>query len=106
MKNPVKFDGKSHSDDQEKDVAETWERIERCGSGPIALEDLFIRDKEDAIKIFISLLFLARNGKISLWQDELPYGQVFLEIKLPWDIGQLVDGQEAKIQMPHAQMVM
>ncbi|MDD1771431.1 MAG: segregation/condensation protein A [Methanomassiliicoccales archaeon] len=106
MKAPVKFDGKSHSDDQEKDIAETWARIERCGSGPIALEDLFIRDKEDAIKIFISLLFLARNGKISLWQEELPYGQVFLEIKLPWDIGQLVDGQEAKVQMPHVQMVM
>ncbi|MCG7844885.1 MAG: segregation/condensation protein A [Methanomassiliicoccales archaeon] len=106
MKAQVKFDGKSHSDDHEKDAAETWERIERCGSGPITLEDLFEGDKEDRIKVFISLLFLARNGKIALWQEELPYGQIFLEIKLPWDIGQLVDGQEAKVQVPHAQMVM
>ncbi|MBP7087206.1 MAG: segregation/condensation protein A, partial [Methanomassiliicoccales archaeon] len=76
LKAQERFDGKSHSDDQEKDVAETWTRIERCGSGPIALEDLFEDDKEDKIKVFVSLLFLARSGKISLWQDELPYGQI------------------------------
>ncbi len=75
MKAQVRFDGKSHSDDQEKDVAETWERIEHCGSGPIALEDLFEGDKEDRIKVFVSLLFLARSGKIALWQDQMPYGR-------------------------------
>jgi segregation and condensation protein A len=106
LKVQVKFDGKSHSDDQEKDVAETWARIMRCGNGPMALEDLFEGDKEDCIKVFVSLLFLARSGKISLWQDELPYGQIFLEIKLPWEIGQLVDGQVADVPVAHAQMVM
>jgi segregation and condensation protein A len=106
LKVQVKFDGKSHSDDMEKDVAETWARIMRCGNGPMALEDLFEGDKEDCIKVFVSLLFLARSGKISLWQDELPYGQIFLEIKLPWEIGQLVDGQVADVPVAHAQMVM
>ena len=101
-----RFDGKSHSDDQEKDVAETWARIERCGSGPIALEDLFEDDKEDSIKVFVSLLFLARSGKISLWQDELPYGQIYLEIKLPWEIAQLVDGTQAEAMAIQAKMVM
>ncbi len=106
LKAQGRFDCKSHCDDQEKDAAETWERIVRCGSGPIALEDLFDGNKEDSIKVFVSLLFLACSGKISLWQDELPYGQVFLEIKLPWDIGQLVDGQEAKVMLPDVQLVM
>ncbi|MCX6650167.1 MAG: segregation/condensation protein A [Methanomassiliicoccales archaeon] len=106
LKAQERFDGKSHNDNQEKDVAETWERIMRCGNGPMALEDLFEGDKEDCIKVFVSLLFLARNGKISLWQEELPYGQIFLEIKLPWEIGQLVDGQEAQLPVAHAQMVM
>jgi segregation and condensation protein A len=106
LKTQVKFDGKSHSDDQEKDVTETWARIMRCGNGPMALEDLFEGDKEDCIKVFVSLLFLARSGKISLWQDELPYGQIFLEIKLPWEIGQLVDGQVADVPVAHPQMVM
>jgi len=106
LKAQEKFDGKSHSDDQEKDVAETWARIERCGSGPIALEDLFEDDKEDKIKVFVSLLFLARSGKISLWQDELPYGQIYLEIKLPWEIAQLVDGTQADAMAIQAKMVM
>ncbi len=106
LKAQEKFDGKSHSDDQEKDVAETWSRIERCGSGPIALEDLFEDDKEDKIKVFVSLLFLARSGKISLWQDELPYGQIYLEIKLPWEIAQLVDGTQADAMAIQAKMVM
>lgn len=106
MKAQVRFDGKSHSDDQEKDVAETWERIERCGSGPIALEDLFEGDKEDRIKVFVSLLFLARSGKIALWQDQMPYGQVYLEMKLPWDMGKLVDRPEAEAAPVTAQLVM
>lgn len=106
LKAQERFDGKAHSDDQEKDVAETWARIERCGSGPIALEDLFEDDKEDSIKVFVSLLFLARAGKISLWQDELPYGQIYLEIKLPWEIAQLVDGTQAEALAIQAKMVM
>ena len=106
LKAQERFAGKSHSDDQEKDVAETWARIERCGSGPIALEDLFEDDKEDKIKVFVSLLFLARSGKISLWQDELPYGQIYLEIKLPWEIAQLVDGTQADAMAIQAKMVM
>jgi len=106
LKVQEKFDGKSHGDDQEKDAAETWARIEACGSGPIALEDLFEGDKEDRIKVFVSLLFLARNGKITLWQDQLPYGQVYLEMKLPWDMGKLVDKPEADVIAVPAQMVM
>ncbi|MBN1109997.1 MAG: segregation/condensation protein A [Methanomassiliicoccales archaeon] len=106
LKAQERFDGKSHNEDQERDVRMTWGRISRCGPGPIALEDLFESDKEDCIRVFVSLLFLALEGKISLWQDELPYGQVFLEIKLPWDIGQLVEGPEAEHSAPHVQMVM
>ena len=106
LKVQERFDGKSHSDDQERDVAETWARIEACGSGPIALEDLFEGDKEDRIKVFVSLLFLARNGKIALWQDQLPYGQVYLEMKLPWDMGKLVDSPEAETLAVPTQMVM
>ncbi|HUT26738.1 MAG TPA: segregation/condensation protein A [Methanomassiliicoccales archaeon] len=106
LKAQGKFDGKSHNDDQEQDITDTWARIMRCGNGPIALEDLFEGDKEDRIKVFVSLLFLARTGKISLWQDQLPYGQIYLEIKLPWDIGQLVDGQEVKVSLPSMEMVM
>lgn len=101
----VKFDGKAHSEDLEKDVEMTWKRILRCGNGPIELNDLFEGDKDDAITVFVSLLFLARAGKISLWQDELPYGQIFVEIKLPWDIGTLEDKPAMVIPMAEKRAV-
>ena len=63
-------------------------------------------DKEDRIKVFVSLLFLARSGKIALWQDQMPYGQVYLEMKLPWDMGKLVDRPEAEAAPVTAQLVM
>ncbi len=92
-----KFDDKAHKEDYEKDVADTWDRIVKCGNGPICIEDLFNGDKEDRIMVFVSLLFLAKYGKIALWQEDLPFGQIFLEIKLPWDIGTIEEARHAKV---------
>jgi segregation and condensation protein A len=93
-----KYDPRNHSEDLEKDVEIVWSRIMKCGNGPIVIDDIFSGDKEDRVTVFISLLFLARNGKIALWQEDLPYGQIFMEIKIPWDIGTLEDARavEAK----------
>ncbi|HSV42686.1 MAG TPA: hypothetical protein VLH13_04670 [Methanomassiliicoccales archaeon] len=101
----VKFDGKAHAEDMERDVEMTWKRIMRCGNGPIALEDLFEGDREESVTIFVSLLFLAREGKIALWQDDLPYGQIFLEIKIPWDIGTLEDTSKQMVPLPQNRAV-
>jgi segregation and condensation protein A len=100
-----KFDPKNHAEDLEKDVEQVWTRIMKCGNGPVPIDDIFVGDKEDRVTVFISLLFLARNGKVSLWQDDLPYGQIFLEIKIPWDIGLLEDAQAAA-KLPHQSAVM
>ena len=100
-----KFDDKAHKEDHEKDVAETWDRIVKCGNGPIGIEDLFNGEKEDRIMVFVSLLFLAKYGKIALWQDDLPYGQIFLEIKLPWDIGTIEEVRPAPVPAPQVKAV-
>jgi segregation and condensation protein A len=100
-----RFDPKNHAEDLEKDVEEVWIRIMRCGNGPVPIDDIFKGGKEDRVTVFISMLFLARNGKISLWQDDLPYGQIFLEIKIPWDIGMLEDAQAAA-KLPNQSAVM
>jgi segregation and condensation protein A len=100
-----RFDGKAHSEDLEKDVQMTWDRILRCGNGPIALEDIIEGGKEDAVTVVVSLLFLSRSGKIALWQDELPYGQVFLEIKIPWDIGTLEERPAPLVPAPEKRAV-
>jgi segregation and condensation protein A len=91
-----KYDPRNHSEDLEKDVEMAWSRIMKCGNGPIVIDDIFSGDKEDRVTVFISLLFLARNGKIALWQEDLPYGQIFMEIKIPWDIGTLEDAMAAE----------
>ncbi|HEX9908399.1 MAG TPA: segregation/condensation protein A [Thermoplasmata archaeon] len=85
------FDDKSHKENLEDDIALVWERIQRCGSGAIALCDLCSSGKEDRITAFISILFLAGMGKIHIWQEKLPFGEIFLEVKVPWDIAQLED---------------
>ena len=100
-----KFDDKAHKEDHEKDVAETWDRIMKCGNGPIGIEDLFNGEKEDRIMVFVALLFLAKYGKIALWQEDLPYGQIFLEIKLPWDIGTIEETKPAIVPVPQAKAV-
>jgi segregation and condensation protein A len=85
------FDDKSHKESLEEDIASVWERIQRCGQGSIAIADLYDGGKEDRIKVFVSLLFLSRMGKLHIWQEKMPYGEIFLEVMVPWDIAQLVD---------------
>lgn len=85
------FDDKSHKESLEEDIASVWERIQRCGQGSIAIADLYDGGKEDRIKVFVSILFLSRMGKLHIWQEKMPYGEIFLEVKVPWDIAQLVD---------------
>ncbi|MEI6795797.1 MAG: hypothetical protein WCK39_02940 [Methanomassiliicoccales archaeon] len=82
-----KFENKAHTEDLEKDVEETWKRILRCGPGPLVIDDLFGDDKNDRVMVFVALLFLAKSGRIALWQEDLPFGRIGLEIKLPWEIG-------------------
>lgn len=85
------FDTKAHNDDMERDVEDVWQRICRCGSGAVNLEDIWNGGRDDLVTVFVALLFLARAGKISVWQDDLPYGKIMLEVKMAWDIGTLED---------------
>ena len=57
------------------------------------------------VEAIVALLFLAKYGKISLWQDDLPYGQIFLEIKIPWDIGTNEEVRPAIMPAPQSKAV-
>ena len=85
------FDDNAHKESLEEDIALVWERIQKYGQGSVALSDIYVGGKEDRIKVFISILFLSRMGKIQVWQEKMPYGEIFLEVKVPWDIVQLED---------------
>ena len=83
-KAPRKFENKAHEEDDERDVERVWQKIKDLGTGPFRLSDLYTDDMMNNITVFVSALHLLRDGKIGLWQDELPYGDIFVEIKLDW----------------------
>lgn len=86
-----KFDTKAHNDDMERDVETVWARIVKCGPGEIDIEDIWEGGREDLVTIFMSVLFLARDGKIDLWQEEAPYGRVRLQVRIEKDIATIED---------------
>ncbi len=85
------FDDKAHKESLEDDIAMVWQRIQKCGTGAIDMSDLFEGGKDDRITVFIAVLFLARMGKVSVWQEKVPEGEIFLEVKVAWDIAQIED---------------
>ncbi len=95
-KEPTRFSGQAHDEDMEKDVEEVWKRVQRLGAGPISVRDLMGPDHERNISTFVALLFLVRNGLLAAWQDDLPHGEAFVEIKVDWMEGSVEDAAEAE----------
>ncbi|MBR6213796.1 MAG: chromosome segregation protein ScpA [Candidatus Methanomethylophilaceae archaeon] len=79
-KEPSKFDNKAHEEDDQRDVEEVWERIQKLGMGQICIEDLYTNDLKENLKTFVSILHLVRVGRLDVWQETLPYGDIFVEI--------------------------
>ncbi len=83
-KEPRKFENKAHEEDDRKEMEQVWEKIQKMGTGPMALTDLFTGNVMENITVFVAALHLVRNGKINIWQTELPNGEIFVEIKTDW----------------------
>ena len=86
-----RFNNKAHEEDDEKDVARVWSKIENLGTGPLNIRDLYVSDVSANITTFVSVLHLVRNGKLAIWQDDMPYGDIFVEIKIDWSDGIVED---------------
>ncbi len=84
------YDSTAHKEDIYRDINIIWERI--CWYQQDALEFGMIHDcrPTDLITAFVAVLFLHRDGKIKLNQEELPYGQIIMENLAPED--ERVDG--------------
>ena len=88
---PEKFNNKAHEEDNEKAVERIWKRIENLGTGPIALSDLYTADIRENITIFWSVLKLVSDGRLAVWQDDMPRGEIFIEMKMDWMNGYIED---------------
>lgn len=80
IKSRKRMIGTAHEDNLEKDVELIWEKICNFDKKTLSLIDLCNKDnKDDFIKTLISVLFLAYDNKIKVYQKKFPYGKIFIE---------------------------
>ncbi len=97
-KEPVKFDNKAHEEDDKHDVEEVWARIQKLGMGQICIDDLYTSDLKENLKTFVSVLHLVRDGRLNVWQDGVPYGDIFVEIMAEGVSGTIEDDLGGRIE--------
>jgi segregation and condensation protein A len=97
-KEPVKFDNKAHEEDDKRDVEEVWARIQKLGMGQICIEDLYTNDLKENLKTFVSVLHLVRLGRLDVWQESLPYGDIYVEIMAEGASGTIEDDLSGRIE--------
>ena len=71
-KEPKTFQNKAHEEDDEQDIEAVWKRIEKLGTGQISIRDLYTGSLDENLTVFVSVLHLVRDGRLAVWQDDLP----------------------------------
>jgi segregation and condensation protein A len=72
-------EGAAHKEDQEEDIREVWERILGQNGAPIPITSIQERTRDDMMRTLVSVLFLAKAQKIKLWQEDFPYGMIYIQ---------------------------
>ena len=96
-KEPKTFQNKAHEEDDEQDIEAVWKRIEKLGTGQISIHDLYTGSLDENLTVFVSVLHLVRDGRLAVWQDDLPNGEIYIEIKTEWTSGTIEDSPEGRI---------
>ena len=72
--------GTAHEDTLEKDIVQTWKKIKNTSKKTILLNDLCEKEnKEEIIRVLMSILFLAYDNKITVYQKRFPYGKIYIK---------------------------
>ena len=72
--------GTAHEDHLEEDVEMIWKKITNIDKKTMDLTDLCEKkSREELIKVFMSVLFLAYDNKILVFQKNFPYGKIFIK---------------------------
>ena len=69
----------AHREDQEEDIREVWERILGQNGAPIPITSIQEKTRDDMVKTLVSVLFLAKAQRIRLWQEDFPYGMIYVQ---------------------------
>jgi segregation and condensation protein A len=74
--------GTAHEDHLEEDIQAIWERIKKQKKKTITLTDICEKqNREEIIKVLMSILFLAYDNKVTVYQKSFPYGKIFIKNK-------------------------
>jgi len=73
--------GTAHEDHIEEDVMAVWQKIKKYPNKTMTLQELCgkKKDREELIKNLVSILFLAYDNKIIVYQQKFPYGKIFIK---------------------------
>lgn len=76
----LRMTGAAHEDHLEDDISSLWEKICTSHKTSLKLSELHNRgDHDGRVRAFLSILFLAMEGKISIRQRRFPYGQIMIK---------------------------
>lgn len=70
---------KVFKENTEEDIKLTWQRINQFNGHPIEFSTIEHGFELDTSSTLISLLFLARDGMIKVWQRQFPKGEIMLK---------------------------
>ena len=79
MKVEENFDEKVHSENLEEDIYITWQRICMIEEDNMILGDLIDGSQDDLISRFVSILHLAIENRIRIYQRRFPYGEIVIK---------------------------
>lgn len=72
--------GTAHEDHLEEDIQSTWDKIKENSNKTMTLDSICKKhSREEYIKILMSVLFLAMDEKIIVYQKNFPYGHIFIK---------------------------
>lgn len=75
-----RFKGRVHREDLEEDLKVVWGRILGRNGDAINLRQLYdANDPWDFVTTFNGVLFLNRDRKVDVWQEDFPFGPVFVK---------------------------
>jgi len=72
--------GTAHEDHLEEDIVYVWNKIKKFPKSTMTLKELCNKKgKEEMIRVMMSVLFLAYDNKILVYQKHFPYGKIFIK---------------------------
>ena len=72
--------GAAHEDHLEEDVVAIWSRIQEFPKKSMSLSSICQTDDyDDRIRTFLSVLFLAYDKKIRIYQRNFPFGEIYIK---------------------------